>query len=221
MASKRSKKKRRNISNDSTKKSASQPVKTQQIQREDEGSKPAFRRKVTFSLVAFVGIAAIAVLSYLTLFYGKKEISSEIRKMIAPLKPSDLNVLFFTLDTTRADHIGCYGYPKISTPNIDFLADEGILFQNATSQAPLTLPSHASIFTGSYPLFHGVRDNGGFYLEEDKVTLAEILQKEGWTTAAFIGAFVLDSRWGINQGFDYYYDNFDFAKYKKISLASV
>ncbi len=225
MASKRSKKKRRNIRNGSTKKSASQPVKTQQIQRESEGSKLAFRRKVTFSLVVFVGIAALAVLFYLTLakglFYGKKEISSEIRKMIAPLKPSDLNVLFFTLDTTRADHIGCYGYPKISTPNIDFLADEGILFQNATAQSPLTLPSHSSIFTGSYPLFHGVRDNGGFYLEEDKVTLAEILQKEGWTTGAFIGAFVLDSRWGLNQGFDHYYDNFDFAKYKKISLASV
>jgi arylsulfatase A-like enzyme/Tfp pilus assembly protein PilF len=77
------------------------------------------------------------------------------------------------------------------------------------------------MFTGSYPFFNGVRDNGGFYLEEDQMTLAEVLRQAGWATSAFIGAFVLDSRWGINQGFDYYYDNFDFAKYKKISLDSV
>jgi arylsulfatase A-like enzyme/Tfp pilus assembly protein PilF len=225
MSSKRSKKKRRNIRNDSTKKSACQPVKTQQIQRESEESKLAFRRKVTLSFVVFVGIAALAVLFYLALakgFFGnKKELSSEISKMIAPLKPSDLNVLFFTLDTTRSDHIGCYGYPSINTSNIDYVANEGILFQNATSQSPLTLPSHSSIFTGIYPPFHGVKDNGGFYLEEDKVTLAEILQTKGWVTGAFVGAFVLDSRWGLDQGFDHYYDNFDFAKYKKISLASV
>ena len=225
MSSKRSKKKRRNIRNNSTKKSASQPVKTQQIQRENEESKLAFRRKVTFSFIVFVGIAALAVLFYRALakgfFWGKKELSSEISKMIAPLKSSDLNVLFFTLDTTRSDHIGCYGYPSINTPNIDYVANEGILFQNATSQSPLTLPSHSSIFTGIYPPFHGVKDNGGFYLEEDKVTLAEILQTKGWVTGAFVGAFVLDSRWGLDQGFDYYYDNFDFAKYKRIGLDSV
>jgi arylsulfatase A-like enzyme/Tfp pilus assembly protein PilF len=176
-------------------------------------------------IVILAGVAAVAALLYLIqvkgILSGKKAPSVEVGRWIAPLKPSDLNVLFFTLDTTRADHIGCYGYPLIKTPNIDSLAAEGIQFQNATAQCPLTLPSHSSMFTGSYPFFHGVRDNGGFYLENDQVTLAEVLHQAGWATSAFVGAFVLDSRWGIDQGFDYYYDNFDFAKYKKISLDSV
>jgi arylsulfatase A-like enzyme/Flp pilus assembly protein TadD len=161
----------------------------------------------------FAGIAALAFLAYFGL-------SKAIRLKNAETF-QNRNVLLFTLDTTRADHIGCYGYPNVRTPNIDGLAAAGILFKNATAQAPLTLPSHASIFTGTYPFVHGVRDNGGFYLEPDKITLAEVLQKSGWATSAFVGAFVLDSRWGLNQGFDYYYDNFDFAKYKKISLDSV
>jgi len=183
------------------------------------------RIKPSRYLVILAGLAAVTVLFYFVqvkgFLSGKKGPASEVGRWIAPLKPSELNVLFITLDTTRADHIGCYGYPLIKTPNIDGLAAEGILFQNATAQCPLTLPSHSSMFTGSYPFFHGVRDNGGFYLEDDQVTMAEVLQQAGWATSAFVGAFVLDSRWGIDQGFDYYYDNFDFAKYKKISLDSV
>jgi arylsulfatase A-like enzyme/tetratricopeptide (TPR) repeat protein len=183
------------------------------------------RRTAPKFIFILAGVAAIAVLFYLVLVKGfpsgKKGPAAEVGRWIAPLESSDLNVLFFTLDTTRADHIGCYGYPQIKTPNIDGLAAEGILFQNATAQCPLTLPSHSSMFTGCYPFFHGVRDNGGFYLEEDQVTLAEVVRQGGWATSAFIGAFVLDSRWGVDQGFDYYYDNFDFAKYKKISLDSV
>jgi len=159
------------------------------------------------------GVAALGFLIYLGLNKGfsKKGLGTF----------PEMNVLLFTLDTTRADHIGCYGYPNVRTPNIDGLATDGFLFKNATAQAPLTLPSHSSIFTGTYPFIHGVKDNGGFYLEPEKVTLAELLKQKGWTTSAFVGAFVLDSRWGLNQGFDHYYDNFDFAKYKKISLDSV
>jgi arylsulfatase A-like enzyme len=127
---------------------------------------------------------------------GRSRPASEVGRWISPLKPSDLNILLVTLDTTRADHIGCYGYPMIQTPNIDGLAAEGILFQNATSQCPLTLPAHSSIFTETYPSFHGVRDNGGFYLGEDQVTLAEVAREAGCATSAFIGAFVLDSRFG-------------------------
>ncbi len=159
------------------------------------------------------GIAALGFLVYLGLTRGV------FRK--GPGTFPGMNVLLFTLDTTRADHLGCYGYPRIRTPNIDALAAEGVLFRNATAQVPLTLPSHSSIFTGTYPYAHGVRDNGGFYLEPEKITLAEVLKAKGWATSAFVGAFVLDSRWGINQGFDHYYDNFDFAKYKTISLDSV
>jgi arylsulfatase A-like enzyme/tetratricopeptide (TPR) repeat protein len=187
-------------------------------------SKKNKRKQLAASFIA-LGIALLGLILYLFLagnFSSKQgKAQREIKKLISPLKGSELNVLFFTLDTTRADHIGCYGYTGIETPNIDGLAQEGILFKDAVSQAPLTLPSHCSIFTGTYPLYHSVRDNGGFYLEPDKTTLAKVLKQGGWATSAFIGAFVLDSRWGLNQGFDYYYDNFDFAKYKTISLDSV
>ena len=159
------------------------------------------------------GVAALGFLLFLGLNKGL------FRK--SPGTFPGMNVLLFTLDTTRADHIGCYGDSDARTPNIDRLAAEGVRFSNATAQAPLTLPSHSSIFTGTYPFLHGVRDNGGFYLGPEKTTLAELLKQKGRATSAFVGAFVLDSRWGLNQGFDHYFDNFDFAKYKKISLDSV
>lgn len=182
------------------------------------------KRLFVLSLI-ILGILFLSLILYfggIRLFISKEAKSiREIKKLIAPLKGSELNLLFFTLDTTRADHIGCYGYSLVETPVIDNLARNGILFKNAISQAPLTLPSHSSIFTGTYPFYHGVRDNGGFYLEPEHTTLAELLNKRGWATSAFIGAFVLDSRWGLDQGFDYYYDNFDFTKYKKIGLDTV
>jgi arylsulfatase A-like enzyme/Tfp pilus assembly protein PilF len=192
--------------------------------RPAEKKKEASRKKLFLPLF-IAALTVIALTLYLVLSSGVlsrgPKSAGEVKKLLGSLSTQDLNILLFTLDTTRADHLGCYGYPRIETPNIDRLAAEGFLFQNATSQAPLTLPSHSSIFTGTYPLYHGVRDNGGFYLESDKTTLAEVLQQAGWATSAFIGAFVLDSRWGVNQGFDYYYDNFDLAKYKTISLDSV
>jgi len=192
--------------------------------RPAEKKKEASRKKLFLPLF-IAALIVIALTLYLVLSSGVlsrgPKSAGEVKKLLGSLSTQDLNILLFTLDTTRADHLGCYGYPRIETPNIDRLAAEGFLFQNATSQAPLTLPSHSSIFTGTYPLYHGVRDNGGFYLESDNTTLAEVLQQAGWATSAFIGAFVLDSRWGVNQGCDYYYDNFDLAKYKTISLDSV
>jgi len=170
-----------------------------------------------------------AILIFILIYYSilkffpsiQNKYDKEIKKIFAPLDVSEMNILFITLDTTRADHIGCYGYQNVETPNLDKLAKNGVLFKNAIAQAPLTLPSHSSIFTGTYPFYHGVRDNGGFYLEENNITLAEILKEHGWATSAFIGAFVLDSRWGLDQGIDFYFDNFDFSKYKQISLDSV
>jgi len=178
-------------------------------ERASAGDRPSTGRIILWA----ASIATLGFLIYLGLNKGffKKRLGTF----------PEMNVLLFTLDTTRADHLGCYGNPNIRTPNIDGLAAEGVLFKNAMAQAPMTLPSHASIFTGNYPFSHGVRDNGGFYLAPEKTTLAELLKQKGLTTSAFVGAFVLDSRWGLNQGFDYYYDNFDFAKYKKISLDSV
>jgi arylsulfatase A-like enzyme/Flp pilus assembly protein TadD len=126
-----------------------------------------------------------------------------------------------TLDTTRADRLGCYGFRPAVTPHIDALADEGVLFERATAAVPLTFPSHSSIFTGLVPPHHGVRDNGGFFLDDGKVTLAERLQEAGWTTGAFIAAYVLESRWGLAQGFDEYSDRFQLSKYKVVSLGTV
>src|SRR4051812_30136150 len=123
-----------------------------------------------------------------------------------------LNLLVITLDTTRADRLGAYGFNGIETPTIDRLAAEGVLFEQATTAAPLTLPSHSSIFTSLYPPDHGVRDNGGFFLAPTHQTLASVLKKNGLQTGAVVGAFVLDGKWGLNQGFDTYVDDFDLSK---------
>ncbi|MHB1935911.1 MAG: sulfatase-like hydrolase/transferase [Acidobacteriaceae bacterium] len=122
----------------------------------------------------------------------------------AAMKP--VNVVLITLDTVRADHLRCYGYRKIQTPNIDALAASGVLFEKAVAQAPLTQPSHASMFTGENPNVHNVRDTGGFALQPSSVTMATILQRHGWDTAGFISASVLTRIFGFNQGFATYDD---------------
>jgi arylsulfatase A-like enzyme len=110
-------------------------------------------------------------------------------------------VLIVTFDTTRADHIGCYGNGGIQTPTVDGLAAEGLLFEHAFTPIPITLPSHSSIMTGKVPFAHGVRDNGLFQLADEQTTLAEILRREGYQTAAAIGSFPLLRNTGISQGF--------------------
>ncbi|MBI1875514.1 MAG: sulfatase-like hydrolase/transferase [Acidobacteria bacterium] len=122
------------------------------------------------------------------------------------------NLLLISIDTLRPDHLGCYGYGAARTPTIDALAARGVRFADAVTVTPLTLPAHASLLTGTFPAYHGVRDNGGFYLPPELVTLAEILRGVGYRTAGFVGAFVLDSRWGLQQGFDLYADGFDLSQ---------
>ncbi|HET9832729.1 MAG TPA: sulfatase-like hydrolase/transferase, partial [Vicinamibacterales bacterium] len=136
-------------------------------------------------------------------------------------RPVAPNLLFITLDTTRADRIHAYGFDGVETPNFDRLAREGVLFEQAVSPAPLTLPAHSSMFTGKFPPAHGVRDNGGFFLDDKETTLAERLQAAGFTTGGFVGAYVLDHKWGIAQGFQTYFDDFDLSKYQSLSLGSV
>ncbi|MCG8462304.1 MAG: sulfatase-like hydrolase/transferase, partial [Holophagales bacterium] len=120
----------------------------------------------------------------------------------------DWNVLLVTFDTTRADHIGCYGNDRIRTPSLDGLAADGVLFERAYSSVPITAPSHATILTGLYPMGHGVRDNGIFVLDDATVTLAEILRDAGYGTAAAVGAFPLDEQFGLAQGFELFDDHF-------------
>ena len=132
-----------------------------------------------------------------------------------------LNLVIITLDTTRADHLGAYGSREVETPALDRLAREGVLFEQAMTTAPLTLPAHASILTGRFPPEHGVRDNGGFYLGPDQTTLAEILGPQGFKTGGFVAAYVLDSKWGIGQGFETYADDFDMSKSRGRSLGEI
>jgi arylsulfatase A-like enzyme/Tfp pilus assembly protein PilF len=131
------------------------------------------------------------------------------------------NVLLVTLDTTRADHLGSYGDPDARTPVTDALARDGVLFAQAATPAPLTLPAHSSIMTGLYPTYHGVRLNGTTALGQHQTTMAEVFSRAGYQTGAFIGAFVLDGRWGLNQGFATYDDRFDMKKFKHLDLAAV
>lgn len=123
------------------------------------------------------------------------------------------NVIILTLDTTRADHIGCYGKAEASTPNIDAVAASGVRFENAFASVPITLPSHTTLMTGLYPLAHGIRDNGIFVVDDHHTTLAERLSDIGYRTAAGIGSFPLGTDFNLDQGFELYDDRFN-AQYE-------
>ena len=116
------------------------------------------------------------------------------------------NVLLVTIDTLRADHVGAYGSTLELTPTLDRFAREGARFAVTYAHVPLTLPSHTTIMTGLYPFANGVRDNGSFRFDGAHPTLAVTLKQAGYSTAAFVGAFVLDRRFGLNAGFDQYDD---------------
>jgi arylsulfatase A-like enzyme/Flp pilus assembly protein TadD len=121
-------------------------------------------------------------------------------------RPQRPDVLLITIDTLRADRLGCYGYPAARTAHIDALAAEGVRCDDVLAAAPITMPSHATILTGLYPPAHGVRDNGTFTLPDRAVTLAESLRAAGYDTAAFVSALVLNRRYGLDQGFALYDD---------------
>ena len=117
------------------------------------------------------------------------------------------NIIIITLDTTRADRLGCYGYPQAHTPNIDAIAAVGIRFDRAYTHVPITLPSHTCLMTGTRPPENGVRLNGKRALGSDLPTLAELHHQNGYSTAAFLAAAVLDHRYGLERGFDLYDDD--------------
>src|SRR5437763_12562307 len=115
------------------------------------------------------------------------------------------NVLLITIDTLRADRVGAYGGGTL-TPTLDRLAARGVRFTRAHAHVPLTLPAHTSILTGLVPATHGVHNNGASGVAADVPTLASILRDAGYRTGAFVGAFVLDARFGLSRGFDVYDD---------------
>jgi len=125
-------------------------------------------------------------------------------EILTPGAAEGMNLLLVTLDTTRSDRLGLYGYEEAITPTLDGLLEHGVRFDHAVTSAPMTLPSHAVILTGNYPPTTGVRDNGTSLLGESHLTLAEALKAEGYDTAAFIASFTVDARFGLAQGFDTY-----------------
>jgi arylsulfatase A-like enzyme/Tfp pilus assembly protein PilF len=149
-----------------------------------------------FTIVAIPLGIVLGILGLLT-FSGCKK---------GKLEAADYNLLVITLDTTRADRLGAYGYKTAQTPNLDSLAQKGVMFQQCYTPVPLTLAAHCSIFSGQYPLAHHVRGNGLYMLSQDTDTLAEQMKKNGYQTFAVIGSFVLLGKFGLNQGFDLYDD---------------
>ena len=142
-----------------------------------------------------------------TILLGAATLSCGGAKRAAPAGPPP-DVVLVTIDTLRADAPGFMGNRRVATPNLDRLAGEGTVFDEAHGQNVVTLPSHVNILTGLYPYEHGVRDNDGFRLRPDVPTLATRLKEKGFATAAFIGAFPLDSRYGLARGFDVYDQSF-------------
>jgi arylsulfatase A-like enzyme/Flp pilus assembly protein TadD len=117
------------------------------------------------------------------------------------------NILLITIDTLRPDRLSCYSTKYLETPAVDAVASKGILFEKAFAHNPTTLPSHANILLGTTPLVHGINENSKAKVSESFLTLAEHLRENGYSTGAFIGAFPLDSRFGLDQGFDVYDDS--------------
>jgi choline-sulfatase len=123
-------------------------------------------------------------------------------------REAGLNVLLITIDTLRADALGVYGNARASTPAIDRLANGGVRFSNAHAHSVVTLPSHANILSGLYPIHHGVHENSGFRFPSDVETLATRLKALGYRTGAFVSAFPVDRRFGLARGFDVYDDRY-------------
>ena len=177
-------------------------------------------RRIALSLIALVALGTGA-LGWYVLRPERSLTGAALGRLRLGVTRANLNLLVVTLDTTRADRLGAYGYTGAQTPTIDRLARDGVLFEEAITSAPLTLPAHSTLFTGRFPPAHGVRDNGGFYLESSQLTLAEVLRERHVRTGAFVAAYVLDGKWGLNQGFDTYVDDFDLSRYRAISLGDI
>ncbi len=131
------------------------------------------------------------------------------QRTLADVDMSGFNVLFVSFDTVRADHLGCYGYTSAETPRLDTLAGRGALFEHAVASVPSTLPSHSTMMTGLEAPSHGVRTNAKFKLDPKVTTLAEVLGDRGYATGAVVATFVLDSQFQLDQGFEFYHDEFD------------
>jgi len=149
---------------------------------------------IAVALIVLVGLSVVLVTREKTLDY----------------KCPDCNVILISIDTLRADHLGCYGYAKDTSPNIDKFIEESVLFKLHIANAPTTLPSHASIFTSLIPSHHGAYNDRP--LSEDAITMAEILKLYGYRTVSFNDGGYISTRFGFDQGFDLYHSSLDAAR---------
>jgi arylsulfatase A-like enzyme/Tfp pilus assembly protein PilF len=162
----------------------------------------SLKEDILFALIRTIGFVCIILFLFPL---SQTEVAADQEKDINRFD-NNLNLILIIIDTLRADHLGCYGYDNVETPAIDDLARKGFLFSHAYCQVPITFPSHVSIFTSTYPFYHGAKDNGRYIIDDGFITLAELLKQNDYSTAAFIGAFPLDSRFGLHQGFELYDD---------------
>jgi arylsulfatase A-like enzyme/Flp pilus assembly protein TadD len=158
-------------------------------------------------------IASIFCLLALAALSGSLVFTSPIQPVLEDNK-IPLNILLITIDTLRADRVSCYSSKYLKTPHIDSLSNNGTVFMNAFAHTSTTLPSHTNIMLGTLPIHHGVHENTNFIVRDEFLTLAEYLKSCGYETGAFIGAFPLDSRFGLNQGFDHYDEDYDLKDYR-------
>jgi arylsulfatase A-like enzyme/Tfp pilus assembly protein PilF len=145
-------------------------------------------------------VAAILLIAGIATFW--------FNRSLAPRIEPATDIILVTIDTLRADSVGFAGNTRVKTPFLDALAARGTVFTHAHSHNVVTLPSHTNILTGLYPWQHGVRDNAGFTLDASHPTIAALLHDAGYATGAFVSAFPLDSRFGLDRGFDVYDDNY-------------
>ena len=166
-----------------------------QVIRKKQTAENKNRKKLFAAAVIALVLAAGGALYYI---YGLAP---------AATSPGERNLLVITIDTCRADRLGCYGHGKARTPMIDSLAKNGVSMEKTYALQPITLPSHATIFTGLHPRNHGIHNNGIYKLPEEALTMAELLRDRGYETGAIISAFVLNRQFGLSQGFDHYDDS--------------
>jgi len=162
------------------------------------GNRQAVKGTRWLHVLCGLGLVLVIIISIVFLVLRPESSGHQVR-----------NVVLISIDTCRADYLGCYGYPHRITPNVDEIAKQGVIFKNVITSVPMTLPAHCSMLTGTIPPYHEVHDNLDYQLDESNVTLAEILKEHGFVTGGIISASVLDSQFGINQGFDTFNDRLE------------
>ena len=153
----------------------------------------------------------ISLLAILTLIFTLHSGCKKGHKIPSLKQSENFNLLLITIDSLRVDRIGVYGFRNAQTPNIDRLAENGLMFKNCYAPVPLILPSHCTIFTGREPLAHGVRNNGTDFLPDSEQTWAEVMKNQGFETYALVSSYLLHSKFGLKQGFDTFDDSLDYS----------